>query len=118
MAGTGSHKPYLFNADNVARFAPGHWHSGGSVIDPSYEALDRIARGARVNEAAARPGAAATPEPPLLGAPPAGLGPHAPDARTAERLRGRAQAWSTLNMRGQRARSTGKRRALSTCGTR
>ena len=47
VAGTGSHKPYLFNADNVARFAPADWHSPGSVIDRSYEELDLIARGAR-----------------------------------------------------------------------
>ncbi len=44
VAGTGSNKPYLFNADNVARYAPAPWHSPGSVIDRSYEALDRIAR--------------------------------------------------------------------------
>jgi len=44
VAGTGSSKPYLFNADNVARYAPPAWHSPGSVIDQSYEALDRIAR--------------------------------------------------------------------------
>jgi deoxyribodipyrimidine photo-lyase len=44
VAGTGSHKPYLFNADNVARYAPAAWHSPGSVIDTSYEALDRLAR--------------------------------------------------------------------------
>jgi deoxyribodipyrimidine photo-lyase len=44
VAGTGSRKPYLFNADNVARYAPESWHSPGSVIDTSYEALDRIAR--------------------------------------------------------------------------
>ena len=44
VAGTGSHKPYLFNADNVARYAPESWHSPGSVIDTSYEALDRVAR--------------------------------------------------------------------------
>ena len=43
VAGTGSHKPYLFNADNVARYAPSAWHSPGSVIDQSYEALGRIA---------------------------------------------------------------------------
>ena len=41
VAGTGSSKPYLFNADNVARYAPAPWHSPGSVIDTSYEALDR-----------------------------------------------------------------------------
>lgn len=45
VAGTGSSKPYLFNADNVARFAPPPWHSPGSAIDTSYEALDLLARG-------------------------------------------------------------------------
>lgn len=46
VAGTGSHKPYLFNAENVARYAPpgSPWLSPGSVIDTSYEALDRLAR--------------------------------------------------------------------------
>ncbi len=44
VAGTGSRKPCLFNADNVARYAPAAWHSPGSVIDRSYEALDAIAR--------------------------------------------------------------------------
>jgi len=44
VAGTGSSKPYLFNADNVARYAPASWHSPGSVIDQTYEALDRLAR--------------------------------------------------------------------------
>ncbi|HWS28150.1 MAG TPA: FAD-binding domain-containing protein [Xanthomonadales bacterium] len=44
VAGTASRKPYLFNAENVARFAPSAWHSSGSVIDTSYEALDRMAR--------------------------------------------------------------------------
>ena len=45
VAGTGSHKPYLFNAENVARFAPASWHSPGTVIDQSYEALNDIAHG-------------------------------------------------------------------------
>ncbi len=44
VAGTFSNKPYLFNAENVARYAPANWHSPGSIIDQSYEALDRIAR--------------------------------------------------------------------------
>ena len=47
VAGTGSHKPYLFNADNVARYAPAPWHSSGSVIDQSYETLDAMARSSR-----------------------------------------------------------------------
>ena len=46
VAGTGSSKPYLFNADNVAKYAPAPWHSPGTAIDTSYEALDEVARGA------------------------------------------------------------------------
>ncbi len=44
VAGTFSVKPYLFNAENVARYAPRDWHSPGTVIDTSYEALDVLAR--------------------------------------------------------------------------
>ncbi len=44
VAGTGSSKPYLFNAENVAKYAPAPWHSPGTAIDSSYEALDLIAR--------------------------------------------------------------------------
>lgn len=44
VAGTGSSKPYLFNADNVARYAPARWHSPGTLVDTSYEALDELAR--------------------------------------------------------------------------
>lgn len=44
VAGTFSHKPYLFNADNVARFAPPGWHCHGSALDCSYETLEQIAR--------------------------------------------------------------------------
>ena len=43
VAGTFSAKPYLFNAENVARFAP-DLASRGSAIDASYEALEQIAR--------------------------------------------------------------------------
>ena len=45
VAGTGSSKPYLFNADNVAKYAPAQWNSPGTAIDTSYEALDEVARG-------------------------------------------------------------------------
>lgn len=44
IAGTGSSKPYLFNAANVARYAPQQWHSPGTGIDTSYEALNRLAQ--------------------------------------------------------------------------
>ena len=44
VAATFSSKPYLFNAENVARYAPADWHCAGSVLDTSYEQLDQIAR--------------------------------------------------------------------------
>jgi deoxyribodipyrimidine photo-lyase len=83
VAGTGSSKPYLFNADNVARYAPAPWHSPGSVIDTSYEALDRIARQAvpqLQGDQDASPGSPSRVEPPLGAVPPAELGLTAPDA--------------------------------------
>jgi deoxyribodipyrimidine photo-lyase len=47
VAGTASRKPYLFNAENVARYASAEWRSEGTVVDTSYEALDAIARDPR-----------------------------------------------------------------------
>jgi deoxyribodipyrimidine photo-lyase len=72
VAGTGSSKPYLFNADNVARYAPADWHSADSVIDRSYDALDDIAR--RPQAVGADPRAVATPQPTLWAEPPPALG--------------------------------------------
>ena len=43
VAGTWTGKPYLFNAENVERYAPGV-NCRGSVIDASYEVLDAMAR--------------------------------------------------------------------------
>lgn len=83
VAGTGSHKPYLFNADNVARYAPAPWHSPGSVIDTSYEALDRMARQPVPQRSSEHPALSGGPSliEPLLGAePPDDLGLTAPDA--------------------------------------
>ena len=73
VAGTGSSKPYLFNAANVARYAPASWHSPGSVIDKSYDVLDRLARqpaqhGQR--EPGAQTKGAARVEPALVAEPP------------------------------------------------
>lgn len=39
IAATSSAKPYLFNADNVAKYAPPEWHSTGTPIDTTYETL-------------------------------------------------------------------------------
>ncbi len=69
VAGTFSIKPYLFNAENVARYAPAAWHSGGTVIDTRYEALDALARTAPdVGPESVRPTPVA--EPALFAAPP------------------------------------------------
>ena len=54
VAGTGSHKPYLFNAGNVEKFAPAHWHSRGTVIDASYEVLEAVARSGKRLESRTR----------------------------------------------------------------
>jgi deoxyribodipyrimidine photo-lyase len=79
VAGTGSHKPYLFNAENVARYAPAPWHSPGTVIDTSYVALDRMARcpDRAVDVPSGRTGLL---EPSLVAEPPVQLGCTAPDA--------------------------------------
>ena len=63
VAGTASTKAYLFNADNVARYAPPDWHSAGSVVDTAYEQLDTIARGDRPVPAPAHPLGGGTDEP-------------------------------------------------------
>jgi deoxyribodipyrimidine photo-lyase len=72
VAGTGSHKPYLFNAENVARYAPEDWHSPGTVVDQSYEALEAMAREARAVRGAPLQAslAAGVQEPPLFQRPP------------------------------------------------
>ena len=47
VAGTWTGKPYLFNAENVERYAPGV-DCTGTVIDATYETLDAIARSDKV----------------------------------------------------------------------
>jgi deoxyribodipyrimidine photo-lyase len=44
IAGTGSVKPYVFNADNVAKYAPAPWHSDGTLLDTSYDTLNTMAQ--------------------------------------------------------------------------
>jgi deoxyribodipyrimidine photo-lyase len=71
VAGTGSSKPYLFDADNVARHAPPDWHSAGGVLDAGYDALDAIARSPQSVAGAA--GGEGIREPRVWHAPPPGL---------------------------------------------
>jgi deoxyribodipyrimidine photo-lyase len=74
VAGTGSHKSYLFNADNVARYAPPAWHSPGSVIDTDYSTLEMHARSTRPAAGPGPNGLTGVDEPVLLPTPPAGSG--------------------------------------------
>ena len=67
VAATFSSKPYLFNAENVARYAPAAWHCDGSALDISYEALEEIARGNTPLDSA--PSLLGIAEPELLSAP-------------------------------------------------
>jgi deoxyribodipyrimidine photo-lyase len=96
VAGTGSYKPYLFNADNVARYAPEDWHSPGSVIDRSYEALDAMARTSGSEPQALARGLVAkmnpTSEPEKHNAPPVELGVQTPEAEAVAKLTGR-EVW-------------------------
>jgi deoxyribodipyrimidine photo-lyase len=93
VAGTGSHKPYVFNADNVARYAPAHWHSHGSVIDQPYEALDLIARTARARPLNATRsnvmGRAFSTEPSLHNSPPEDMHLTTSPVTAAAQLKGR-----------------------------
>ena len=104
VASTASHKPYLFNAENVARFAPPEWHSPGTCIDCSYEELDRVARTTQAVKSATAAGryrreadAGHTHdkdttdafEPALLTHAPADLGILTPDAAASRNVHGR-----------------------------
>lgn len=83
VAATGSRKPYLFNAENVARYAPAAWHSPGSVIDTSYETLDQLARQwPEDSDARHRPAPSTGAEPAMHTTPPDALATTAPDATT------------------------------------
>ncbi len=91
VAGTGSIKPYVFNAENVARFAPPDWHSPGTVVDQSYEVLTALA----FDRAAAPPSknpaqVIATPRPQVHTTPPPALGVARPGAGVAQALAGRS----------------------------
>jgi deoxyribodipyrimidine photo-lyase len=47
VAGTASSKPYLFNADNVSKYASAAWHCQGTALDTDYATLERWARDPR-----------------------------------------------------------------------
>ncbi|MEK8053118.1 FAD-binding domain-containing protein [Ideonella sp. DXS22W] len=70
VAGTGSHQPYLANAENIARHTAGvpalaAWRSEGSVIDTAYELLGDWAHGRAPWPAPSAPAMAGVAEPAL-----------------------------------------------------
>ena len=70
VSGTGSHQPYLFNAENVALYAPELWHSPQSVIDKELDIIDMIAR-SRATFTQSQSKYAPVEEPTLYAQPPA-----------------------------------------------
>ena len=84
VAGTGSNKPYLFNAENVARFAPEAWHSSGSVIDTTYEVLDRMARQALPAKGQPQTLSNSIEMPALMSSPPSSLNIGTPNSNVAK----------------------------------
>ena len=71
VAGPGSTKPYVFNADNVARFAPPDWHSPGTAVDTDYPSL---LQQAHTPPAGALPAPGPEDAPPATDHPPPGCG--------------------------------------------
>lgn len=74
VAGSWTGKPYLFNADNVAKYAPRGWpgtRNAGTAIDRRYDVLERIAASAfDVGPERVQPWLAPSAEPPLFTLPP------------------------------------------------
>ena len=69
VAGTGSKKPYLFNAESIEAFAPPAWFSRGTAIDVSYETLEILATN-QATVSQAQKNELAWEEPPILSEPP------------------------------------------------
>ena len=116
VAGTFSTKPYLFNADNVAKFAPKEWHCARSPIDTSYERLEMIARGLDkhgqhafaqlAHDAAAEP--QRIDEPALYSRPPVDLPKAMTLSALTERLHARSEVASVELVHAWALRSSSK----------
>jgi len=94
VAGTFSSKPYLFDAANVAHWAPPAWHSPGTAIDRARDELERIAlSGPDVGpEPVVSPGARHAVEPPSVFAAPAATA----QAIAGSPIGAQAIAWPTV----------------------
>jgi deoxyribodipyrimidine photo-lyase len=83
VSATGSTKPYLFNAENVEKFAPPAWFSRGTVLDATYETIEILAHSPAVLTQSSVQ-AFEWHMPPVSAEPPASLGFVAPDANTVK----------------------------------
>ena len=92
VAGTGSSKPYLFNAANVAIHAPEPWHSKNTVMDQDMDIIDMIAR-SRATFTQSSKTFARVEEPTLFTQPPPGVD-LLPAGLAAEKLNGREVWWA------------------------
>jgi len=72
VAATFGRKPYLFNAESVARFAPPEWQCAATALDADHATLEALARGSARMLCGCRR-AAALEVPPALACPPPGL---------------------------------------------
>jgi deoxyribodipyrimidine photo-lyase len=93
VAGTWTGKPYLFNAENVERYAAGV-DCRGSVIDKSYESLDEIARSDEPIAQPTKPESDALTEPRRFSAPPAQVSTFQGDSHFVERRFFLVHPWS------------------------
>ena len=98
VAGTGSSKPYLFNAENVAKFAPPEWHSPDTAIDTSYEALGILANQATALGHASTRAEFAMAPPELLTSPPSAAWSEPDRARVAGRKVWLMHPWALRTM--------------------
>jgi deoxyribodipyrimidine photo-lyase len=87
VAGTGSHRPYLFNAENVLRYAPREWQVLGTALDRPYAELEAIARDADARLEAC--GAQVAVDEPVLACAPADPGMVELSRASADVVRGR-----------------------------
>ena len=92
VAGAASRKPYLFNADNVARHAPAAWHSARTAIDADYGALDALARRPGAVPAGSAGRSEPVDAPALLDTPPA-ADFESPTAEQAQQLLAGRDVW-------------------------
>ena len=83
VSSTGSNKPYLFNAENVEKFAPPAWFSRGTVLDTTYETIEILANSPAVVTQSSEQ-AFEWNIPSVTAEPPPSLGFVAPDANTVK----------------------------------